>query len=280
MTDDDRAGAPPNGIPDATPDDEVPAMNASTAPSASGTRRPRRWRLAVPVIAASAGLLFGVSALASHGTDFRSGTTALSDVVERADHRVKTKQEDVADLRSEVVAQQARVAREGKGKDVAKQLTTQADQEADPAGLTELKGNSISVTLTDSKMPASQLPEGGSADWLVVHQQDVQSVVNALWRGGARGMMLMDQRIVSTSAVRCVGNTLILQGRVYSPPFTITAIGDTTKLQAALDDDESVKIYKQYVDRVGLGYSVKTARDTTIPAFTGALQMSHARVVR
>lgn len=234
----------------------------------------------MPVIAASAGLLFGVSALASHGTDFRSGTTALSDVVERADHRVKTKQEDVADLRSEVAAQQARVARQGEGKDAVEQLNTQADREADPAGLTELKGDSISVTLTDSKMPVSQLPEGGSADWLVVHQQDVQSVVNALWRGGARGMMLMDQRIVSTSAVRCVGNTLILQGRVYSPPFTVTAVGNTTKLQAALDDDESVKIYKEYVDRVGLGYSVTTARDTTLPAFTGALQMSHARVVR
>ena len=29
---------------------------------------------------------------------------------------------------------------------------------------------------------------------------------------------LQDQRVISTSAVRRVGNTLILQGRVYSPP--------------------------------------------------------------
>lgn len=36
----------------------------------------------------------------------------------------------------------------------------------------------------------------------------------------------MDQRLISTSAVRCVGNTLILQGRVYSPPYKITAVGD------------------------------------------------------
>ena len=43
--------------------------------------------------------------------------------------------------------------------------------------------------------------------------------------------MLMDQRVISTSAVRCVGNTLILQGRVYSPPYVITAIGNQTDLR-------------------------------------------------
>ena len=42
-------------------------------------------------------------------------------------------------------------------------------------------------------------------------------MVNALWQGGAKGIQVMDQRLISTSAVRCVGNTLILQGRVYSP---------------------------------------------------------------
>ncbi|MFG1998137.1 DUF881 domain-containing protein [Spirillospora sp. NPDC048911] len=43
--------------------------------------------------------------------------------------------------------------------------------------------------------------------------------------GGAAGMQIMDQRVTSTSAVRCVGNTLILQGVVCSPPSTITAVG-------------------------------------------------------
>ena len=38
--------------------------------------------------------------------------------------------------------------------------------------------------------------------------------------------MIQDQRIIATSAVQCVGNTLLLQGRVYSPPYVIKAIGD------------------------------------------------------
>ena len=96
-----------------------------------------------------------------------------------------------------------------------------------------------------------------SVDDVVVHQQDVQAVVNALWRGGATGMTVMDQRIISTSAVRCVGNTLILQGRVYSPPFTVTATGDPATLEAELSADPQVQIYLQYVEKVGLGWLVE-----------------------
>ena len=62
----------------------------------------------------------------------------------------------------------------------------------------------------------------------------MQAVVNALWAGGAEAMMIQDQRIISTSAVRCVGNTLILQGRVYSPPYRIRAIGDPDALRRTL----------------------------------------------
>ncbi len=54
-------------------------------------------------------------------------------------------------------------------------------------------------------------------------------MVNAMWRGGASGVTVMGQRLISTSAVRCVGNTVILQGQVYSPPFVIEAVGDVTR---------------------------------------------------
>ena len=78
--------------------------------------------------------------------------------------------------------------------------------------------------------PAPGYPEPQPND-LVIHQQDLQAVVNALWQGGAKGIQVMDQRLISTSAVRCVGNTLILQGRVYSPPYKITAVGDPERAQ-------------------------------------------------
>jgi uncharacterized protein YlxW (UPF0749 family) len=103
-------------------------------------------------------------------------------------------------------------------------------------------------------------------------------VVNALWQGGAEAMMLMDQRVISTSAVRCVGNTLILQGRVYSPPYVITAMGDTAALRRALDASPQVGIYRQWVDAVGLGYDVQSDQRKTFPGYAGSINLRYATV--
>src|ERR687883_440089 len=120
------------------------------------------------------------------------------------------------------------------------------------------------------------LPISATPDDLVVHQQDVQAVVNALWVGGAEAMMLMDQRVISTSAVRCVGNTLLLQGRVYSPPYRITAIGDPARMRAALETPAALQIYREFAREFGLGWTVQDAGELTVPAFTGSLDLRYA----
>ena len=91
----------------------------------------------------------------------------------------------------------------------------------------------------------------------VVHQEDVEAVVNALWAGGAESMMIMDQRVLFNSAVICQGNVLLLQGKKYSPPFTVSAIGPTDAMIRALDDSNAVKLYKEYVSAFGLGWKWK-----------------------
>ena len=143
-----------------------------------------------------------------------------------------------------------------------------------------MTGPAVEVSLTDAKNVPDPLPDGFTVDDYVVHQQDVQAVVNALWQGGAEAMTLMDQRVISTSAVRCVGNTLILQGRVYSPPYVIRALGDPLALRAALDSSPAVQIYRQYVDAVGLGYDVQTRPQRTFPAYAGSINLQFARAGR
>ena len=122
--------------------------------------------------------------------------------------------------------------------------------------------------------PACPKPYG--PDDVVVHQQDVQGVVNALWAGGAEAMQIMDQRVISTSAVRCVGNTLILQGRVYSPPYDIKAIGNP---------DGSLKAARPRppgADLPLLGRRVRSRvrrrdhRPGGLPGYDGTLDLDHA----
>jgi uncharacterized protein YlxW (UPF0749 family) len=120
-------------------------------------------------------------------------------------------------------------------------------------------------------MPVS----GTTYDDYVIHQQDVEGVMNALWRGGAEAMSVMDQRIISTSAVRCVGNVLILNGQVFSPPYEIRAIGDPAELSRALTNEPAVVTYLQWVERLGLGYKVTRHKVTTVPPYQGSIDLQH-----
>lgn len=233
------------------------------------------WRAVVPVVAMGGGVLFGVSASSSQGGELRPTSSNLAGVVQDASKRVDRQQRGVNGLRGEI--QQLTAQHPSNSRLSA--LTKQSKSLAPAAGLRPVKGKALRVTLTDSTRDVSSLPQDGTTDWLVVHQQDVQGVVNALWRGGATAMMLMDQRVISTSAVRCVGNTLILQGRVYSPPFTITAIGPTKALRQALNRDPAVKNYRAYVDLAGLGYKVEEL-DGKFPAYGGSLTLRHAKPLK
>jgi uncharacterized protein YlxW (UPF0749 family) len=237
------------------------------------TRRPRGWGLLVPVAFAVAGVLFATSAELSRGTDLRSaGSTSLPDLIRAEQRQVEASTARVEALRREVEALTAPVAA---GDQRVASLSKQAAALAQEAGTEAVHGPGLKVRLDDAHLQS--IPQGFTGDDLVVHQQDVQAVVNALWSGGAEAMMLQDQRVISTSAVRCVGNTLILQGRVYSPPYIIAAIGDTSAMRTALDNSPDVTIYRQYVDALGLGYDVTSHANLTMPAYAGSLDLVHAR---
>lgn len=217
-----------------------------------------------------AGLLFAVSANTSAGYDLRGGrTTELSALVREAEARVAAGQERLADLRGQLDGLESSAA----GSDErVRTVRAQASALGGPVGLTGLEGPGLTVTLTDApRGPDGHYPTGVEPDALVVHQQDLQSVLNALWAGGAEAVAVADQRIVATSAVRCIGNTLLLHGRTYSPPYRISAIGDPVRLRAALDAEPGVAVFRQYVQTYGLGYRVERLGALRIPAYTGSL---------
>jgi uncharacterized protein YlxW (UPF0749 family) len=111
----------------------------------------------------------------------------------------------------------------------------------------------------------------------VVHQQDVQAVVNALWAGGAEAMTIMGQRVIATTAVRCVGNTLYLNGREYSPPFTVKVIGDRNLMRASLNQSPGVQAFQDAAIRWGLGYAVTDdGGKLSLPAYSELPSLTYA----
>jgi uncharacterized protein YlxW (UPF0749 family) len=234
------------------------------------------WRLAVPLVAAVAGLLFATSAVTARGTDLR------------ADRRTEVSQliaEQQATLAGErVTLRRLQAELDAAGVGVADPRLARARRQAAllaaPAGLTPVAGAGLSVTLDDAPYrPDDPAYRGVPPDYLVVHQQDVQGVVNALWAGHARAVAVMGHRVIATTVIRCVGNTLWLPGeRPYSPPFVVTAVGDPATLRAALAASRAVQVYQQYVDAYGLGYRVSGQRRLSLPAYEGPVQLLYASV--
>ena len=228
------------------------------------------------LVFALAGLMFAAAANTSQGTDLRAQrATELRDLVRQKSERVNALEESIA-------AQQQSVddLAEGRVGDPAVALARrEVDALMPMAGLSDVTGRALSVTLDDAPMrePDDPLWQTMTPNDVIVHQADLQAVVNAMWRGGATAMQVMDQRIINTSSIQCVGNTLLLQGRVYSPPYTVTAVGPVKRMRRALSRDQAVDSYRAWADAVGLGYLERRHRDLTVPAYTGPISMQFAK---
>ncbi|HEV7206005.1 MAG TPA: DUF881 domain-containing protein [Jatrophihabitans sp.] len=236
----------------------------------SDDRRP--WRALVPVVCLVAGVGFAASARDSHGTELRApGITSLAGTVRQAESRVLAAEREAAGLQAQVDAATKQAGLGDSEVARAQQVVTPL---LAPAGLTAVHGAGLEVTLND----ASAQPAGNDVDpnQLVVHQSDLQSVVNALWAGGADAMTIAGQRVIATSAVRCVGNTLLLNGNVYSPPFRVAAIGPSRTMQEKLDASPGVKLFREAASYYGLGYTVESKDDIHVPAYSGTISLSYA----
>ena len=140
------------------------------------------------------------------------------------------------------------------------------------AGLRAVRGPGLRVVLDDSDKDES--PSGNVND-LVVHSQDVQAVVNALWRAGAEAVAINGQRLVGTSAVLCVGNTLLLNGTVHSPPYAVVALGAS---RDRFEADRLVRRLKDDAETFGLRFSVSRESSLEAPAYEGATNLRYARI--
>ena len=240
-----------------------------TAPA----RRHRLWSVGVPVVCLLAGLLLATTHGVSGGGEIRgSDAPRLVDMI----HETQQNVEELSGRR-DTLAGAIDSVHGGSADTALTAMLTRAATLSTEADLDPMHGPGLVVRLTDAQRDADgQFPRDASPDDLVVHQQDIQAVLNALWSSGAEAVQVQDQRIIATSAVRCVGNTLLLNGRTYSPPYTITAIGDPAAMQAALAEAPRVILYRQYVIRYGLGYSEQVQSDAAIAGHSEPLRMRFA----
>jgi uncharacterized protein YlxW (UPF0749 family) len=224
-------------------------------------RRGRRPALSVGLVVVLAGWLFAWNAGASQDSDLRDAP-GLRGLVTARDRQVEDLQARRAELAAEVEALL------GAGGPAA----VEADSAlAGAAGATPVKGPGLTVTLGDAEAPDEVLTGtvAPRAD-LLVHQQDIDAVINALWAGGAEAVAVQGHRIGSVTPVKCVGNVILVGGRVYSPPYQIAAIGPAADLRRQLDNAPVVRAYRERAGRLGLTWGTVDSDELTLPGDTAA----------
>ncbi len=259
--------------PDSRPEERPEERPEGRPEKRPAAHRRSAWRFGTPAVVLACGVLFVTSSINSEGTDLRPGRyTDLGSVVAAENSQYEALAERVREVSADVERLTGQVGDSG-----TRRLQRRVDDLRAPAGLTPVSGPGLTVVLSDA--PADVI---NSSDqpirWLIVHQQDIQAVVNAMWAGGAEAVTVQGQRVVTTTGIKCEGNAVMLGGGVYPQPYTISAIGNPAALEAAVLQDEDTALFRRDALRpdISVGFEMTTQSALDMPAYEGVLGRTYA----
>lgn len=117
------------------------------------------------------------------------------------------------------------------------------------AGLTDVKGKGIIVSLDDSSSSE-------------VADSDILTLINELKASDAQAISVNNERIVALSEVRKAGNYVVVNGKQMTRPYVIRAISDPSRLENSLKILGGVAENWEYLK---LKYSIEKKEEIFIP---------------
>ena len=141
------------------------------------------------------------------------------------------------------------------------ELSERLDEINSEIGLTALQGEGIIIRLEDGEDTNSL-----SAKASVVHDSDLKAIVNDLCTAGAEAISINGQRVVSTTAITCIGNVIKVNDEKVGNPFEICAIGSKARLDGAVSmNGRTISQMK----KDGVKVEVKRSDTVVVPRFDG-----------
>ena len=143
------------------------------------------------------------------------------------------------------------------------ELQRQVDNNNIMSGMTDVEGQGIVVTISD-----------GDASFC--KDMDIRNTINELMSARAEALSINNERFVSTSEIRSTGAVILINGREYSSPFIVKAIGNPDTMERALKIrggiEEKLRAYS-------LGVKIEKTEKLFIPKYNGEIQFKYAQPV-
>ena len=140
-------------------------------------------------------------------------------------------------------------------------------------GLTDVKGEGITITLEDGIMKQNALI---SASDLLIHDVDIIYIINELKNAGAEAIDINGKRIVSTTSIMCDGNVITINGEKISSPFVINAIGLPEQMSTLNRPGGYLELMKNASIKIDFVKNTKVI----IPKYTGVINFKTAKPVK
>ncbi|MHA1381971.1 MAG: DUF881 domain-containing protein [Candidatus Helarchaeota archaeon] len=139
-------------------------------------------------------------------------------------------------------------------------------------GLTELKGEGVIIKLDDS------IENEINSD-SIIHAADLRDIVNFLWSIGAEAISINGERIVYSTSIDCIVNTILINSTKTVPPFNIKVIGKSNNIYEQLNSVNNLKDIKKRVKNKGLIFEFRKEKNINIPIYDGSFVIENITIV-
>ena len=150
-------------------------------------------------------------------------------------------------------------------------LVDDSEKSSVAAGLIALKGRGVVITLDDA-------PEGDLTEQAIAHASDLRDLVSLLRGSGAEAISINDERVVATTAIDCIVNTILVNETRLSNPFVVKAVGDAEKLARLVNDAQILQDLHRRVLSEGVVFRVETQSEVTVPAYQGTMPGKNIKI--
>lgn len=202
-------------------------------------------------------------------TDPVRASLELERTVQSMTEEQKELRQRIGQLREEVRSEEKQVEER---RTTSKDLSAELQKYKMIVGLTAVAGAGVEVTLDDGKYEGLKDRNDFKND-AIIHSTDILDTVNMLWAAGAEAISINDERIVGTTSINCIVNTILINESHVGTPLVIKAIGESATLARFMEDPgRLIDLHRRRKD-YNLIFEVEKKDDLRLNPFLGTYEI-------
>lgn len=124
-------------------------------------------------------------------------------------------------------------------------------------GYSRVRGEGVRITVDNAE---------GADSTSEIRDEDLATLVDALWEAGAEAVAINNQRINMLGGIRNTNRAVHVNGNPINAPYVVTAIGDSGTLQARLVQTSQGREWFALVNGLGFRYEAENVDDVQMSA--------------